>query len=228
MDLKQILYIVPVVLLSLSVHEFAHGYVSWKFGDPTAMKAGRLTLNPIKHLDPVGTIMMLISAYTGTGVGWAKPVPINPYYYWNWKKGMRYTSLAGPVSNFLLALIGGILLTVISPFYYSADNESIQRLLEIFVQFSFLIIQVNISMGVFNLLPIPPLDGSKIFGSFLPSRIYNQILNNEHLIGYGFLALIIMFPQALNRVLYPLIDGAVWLFGIILTPLEMLIENLFL
>lgn len=146
-----------VALLAIVCHECAHGWVSYKLGDPTAKNAGRLTLNPLKHIDPIGILCMVLFR-----VGWAKPVPINPYYYRDRKKGIIYVSIAGPATNFILAfislLIEGLLLK-----YSPSHNAN-----WIFCQLCYYSAVVNISLGLFNLVPIPPLDGSKVLGELWP------------------------------------------------------------
>ena len=146
-----------VALLAIVCHECAHGWVSYKLGDPTAKNAGRLTLNPLKHIDPIGILCMVLFR-----VGWAKPVPINPYYYRDRKKGIIYVSIAGPATNFILAfislLIEGLLLK-----YSPSHNAN-----WIFCQLCYYSAVVNISLGLFNLVPIPPLDGSRVVGALFP------------------------------------------------------------
>ena len=150
-----------VALLAIVCHECAHGWVSYKLGDPTAKNAGRLTLNPLKHIDPIGILCMVLFR-----VGWAKPVPINPYHYRDRKKGIIYVSIAGPVTNFILAfislLIEGLLLK-----YSPSHNAN-----WIFCQLCYYSAVVNISLGLFNLVPIPPLDGSKVLGELWPKAAH--------------------------------------------------------
>lgn len=146
-----------VALLAIVCHECAHGWVSYKLGDPTAKNAGRLTLNPLKHIDAIGMLCMILFR-----VGWAKPVPINPYYYQDRKKGIIYVSIAGPAANFILAfislLIEGFLLKA-SPLHDSGW---------ILCQLCYYSAVINIGLGLFNLVPIPPLDGSKVVGALSP------------------------------------------------------------
>ncbi|MBQ7930576.1 MAG: site-2 protease family protein [Clostridia bacterium] len=153
-QLQAALFTLPVVLPAIICHECAHGFVSYKLGDPTAKYAGRLTLNPLKHLDPIGTLCMIFFH-----VGWANPVPIDPRYYRNRKKGIIYVSLAGPVTNFILAFLSlfteGLLMKFGSPH---------STVIWILCQFCYYSAIVNIGLGLFNLIPIPPLDGSKILG----------------------------------------------------------------
>ena len=153
-ELKALLFIAPVMLLAIICHECAHGFVSYKLGDPTAKNAGRLTLNPLKHLDPIGTLCMLFFR-----VGWAKPVPINPMYYHDRKKGIIYVSLAGPVANFLLAFMSLLTEGLLMRF-----GSSSSIVIWILCQLCYYSAVINIGLGLFNLIPLPPLDGSKIVG----------------------------------------------------------------
>lgn len=171
MYLFQILVRVLVVFTALPLHEFAHGWVARKLGDHTAERMGRLDLNPLHHFDPFGTTMLLL-----TGYGWAKPVPINPVYFKNPKKGMALTALAGPVSNILLA---AVLMIVYKLLYFFVPQNPVTDML---VMMFSIMISTNISLAVFNLLPCPPLDGAKIFGAFLPDRIYWSVMQYERYI----------------------------------------------
>ena len=170
-----LLYFAVSVLLTLILHEIAHGYVAYRCGDPTAKMLGRLSLDHRKHLDPIGTLCLVF-----LGFGWAKPVPVDPRYFRRPKQGMALTALAGPVSNFLLALVllfAGRLVYDYAP--YSAAN---QRLLTFLLTTAIL----SLGLGLFNLIPIPPLDGSKVLFSLLPDRAYNMMLRYER---YGMLLL---------------------------------------
>ncbi len=180
---------IVVVIFSLSVHELSHGFAAYKLGDPTAKFDGRLSLNPLYHLDPWGTLSMLFF-----GFGWAKPVMINPNYFKNLKRDTALVSLAGPISNFLLAFLGMFGLLYLYP---------LTRSLYVFEFFSIWVI-ANISLGVFNLIPIPPLDGSKIFLSLLPRKMYYEILRYEQ---FGFIILVIaLYLNVLDPVLDFLIN----------------------
>ena len=152
--LQSLLFTAPVILLAIVCHEYAHGWVSYKLGDPTAKNAGRLTLNPFKHLDPLGALCMLFFH-----VGWANPVPINPWYYKDRKKGIIYVSLAGPIANFIIAFISLFIEGLLMRF--GSDTST---LIWILCQLCYYSAVVNVGLGLFNLVPIPPLDGSKVLG----------------------------------------------------------------
>ena len=159
LDLEILVILIPVLTFSLCIHEFAHGYVAYLYGDNTAADAGRLNLNPIKHLDPAGSFMLLF-----VGFGWAKPVPISPYLS---NRKLRAVAFAGPASNLILALIGGLIIRYFNTYGMSLSQELSQAI------FFFLII--NINLAVFNLIPIAPLDGSQIFRTILPRKTAFQL-----------------------------------------------------
>ena len=155
--LYEIILLLPAIIIGLTFHEFAHGWVAYQLGDDTAKRQGRLTLNPIAHIDPLGFIMLIIARF-----GWAKPVPVNPYnMHINPKKGMLYVSLAGPVTNLMLAILSAFFVRI----GILAGVNSI-----IFYQMLYYMVFINLILAVFNLLPIPPLDGSKILSGLLPGE----------------------------------------------------------
>ncbi len=155
--LYEIILLLPAIIIGLTFHEFAHGWVAYQLGDDTAKRQGRLTLNPIAHIDPLGFIMLLIARF-----GWAKPVPVNPYnMHINPQKGMLYVSLAGPVTNFILAILSALLVRI----GILAGVNVI-----IFYQMLYYMVFINLILAVFNLLPIPPLDGSRILSGLLPGE----------------------------------------------------------
>ncbi|MST03955.1 MAG: site-2 protease family protein [Candidatus Pacebacteria bacterium] len=191
----EILYYIIILIFSVMVHEVSHGAIALKFGDTTAKDAGRLTLNPIKHIDPFGSIilpllMILPSVLSGRPIGpifgWAKPVPVNPYNLKNPKKEYGLVGLAGPLSNFLLALIFALIFRLSSVIGINSTP-----LLNSFL----LIVMVNIGLAVFNLIPIPPLDGSSILFSFLRDDSPLKLFLSR----YGFIILLVLiFSNSIN------------------------------
>jgi Zn-dependent protease len=163
-QLPGLLILIPVLILSMSAHELAHGWVAYRLGDPTAKRAGRLSFNPLRHLDPVGTAMFFVTyLFSGFVFGWAKPVPVSPYYFKNRQRGMALVGLAGPVTNFILAIVFIVILNAIHP---ASDGLLFETFFQMF--------QVNVVLGLFNLIPIPPLDGSRVLGAFLPRSAYEK------------------------------------------------------
>jgi len=167
MNYLTLLLIAPPILLALTFHEYAHAYAAYRYGDDTAKQNGRLSLNPQRHLDPLGTIMIFIVHF-----GWAKPVPVNPYNLRNPKQGMLWISAAGPLSNILLALISGLLLRFVTFMEIRPIPNSVP---EIFIIMLVLSLKINLALAIFNILPIAPLDGSKILYGILPARFGKHI-----------------------------------------------------
>ena len=207
------LYAIPAILISLSFHEFFHAYISYRHGDPTARNMGRLSLNPLKHLDPLGTLMLLISMRSGFGFGWAKPVPINPTYYKNHKRGIVMVSLAGPASNLLLAFIFSFPMAYIALTHGLTASQIYNSSLGFFISefsaqsvifnISRYFYMINIGLAVFNIIPIPPLDGSKILTAVLPENIYYKLMRYENYIGMAFLAVMLLRPGILSTIMWP-------------------------
>lgn len=174
-----------IVLFSAIIHEYAHGWTAYKMGDPTAYYAGRLTLNPIPHIDPFMTIILpliLIIGKFGIIFGGAKPVPINPYNFRNPEKGMMLSSLAGPCSNVLLALVGLVFFAILS-------RIGLVPFLSFNYLFFFWFIYINLLLAVFNIIPIPPLDGSRILRYFLP---WNMKETLDRIEPFGFMIIIVL------------------------------------
>ena len=169
---------VAAILLCLVVHEVSHGLAAYYLGDPTAKLSNRLSLNPLHHLDVFGLIMMV-----AVGFGWAKPVPVDPRYFKNPKRGMALTALAGPFSNFVLAFLSAAAMNGIYAFIVVRGETSG---LVTAMQFFYLMVMMNIGLGIFNLIPFPPLDGSKVVAMFLPDRYYIRWMQLER---YGMLFL---------------------------------------
>lgn len=202
--LTVVLYLIPVILISLSFHELSHAYISWRLGDPTAKNNNRLSLNPLAHLDILGTIMILVS-----GFGWAKPVPINPMYYRDRRKGVLLVSLAGPLSNILLAFVISFPMIYLESKYKIARGSffSLLDYRALIYNFCFILFITNLNLAVFNIIPVPPLDGSKILSGILPSRQYFKLIQYENIIGVIFLLVVFAFPRVLNIIMDPFITA---------------------
>ena len=178
--LFEILVHVIVLLTAFPVHECAHAWVAEKLGDPTARNAGRITLNPFKHLDLFGTLCMIF-----VGFGWANPVPVNPNNFKNPKNGMALTAIAGPVSNLIMSFIAMIIYRVL--FFVGLANGSYPTVaMNVFA----LVVTLNLSLAVFNLLPIPPLDGSRIFNLFMSEKTYFKVMKYEKYVFVGLAVLL--------------------------------------
>lgn len=185
---------VPGLLLALSMHEFAHGYAAYKMGDNTAKYNGRLSINPFAHLDPIGTLCLFLFHF-----GWAKPVPINPNNFTNRRRGVIIVSLAGPFMNFLLALLSALAVQLLRKF---APASEIAIFLYYILQYSEIL---NIGLMVFNLIPIPPLDGSKVLFALLPDEWYAKLMRYER---YGMALLaVLLLTNVLDTPLEFLRDG---------------------
>ena len=195
----------PIILLIICVHEVAHGLVASKLGDPTAKSLGRLTLNPLKHLDPFGFLAMLC-----VGIGWAKPVPINTRYFKKPKRDMAICAAAGPLANILMGLIAMILLRITlliidkNMLFFTEHYNVFYAIIMLFQTAA----ELSIAFAVFNLFPIPPLDGSKIVYMFLPNNILYKVLQYENYISLGFLALILLE----NFLPFSIISTVIWFF----------------
>jgi Zn-dependent protease len=193
--------LVPLVLLSMMAHELAHAWIAYRLGDPTAKSRGRLTVNPLKHLDPLGAAMFVITYLFSSFVfGWAKPVPVNPYYFKSRQRGMALVGAAGPITNFALAILFIVVLNLIHPTNWWG-----------FMVF-YMAFQVNLALGLFNLVPIPPLDGSRVLGAFLPREAYEKWAALDQ---YGmliFIAVIVIFRNSFFGALGWAVEGVAKLF----------------
>ncbi len=176
-----LIYSVPATILTMTLHEFAHSYVSYRLGDNTPKTTGRLTLNPLKHIDPLGALCLAIFHF-----GWAKPVQVNPQAYKNPKKGMALTALAGPLMNFLITFFAMFGMGIIAKMGNYSNSGIISNYL--YILFYYIAI-LSTGLGIFNLIPFPPLDGSKVFGAILPEKIYFGYMKYER---YGMLILFIL------------------------------------
>lgn len=177
---RELIITVVAVLIAISMHELSHGYVSYKLGDPTPKAEGRLSLNPFAHLDIMGTLCLIFFNF-----GWAKPVKVNPYYYKNHKLGMVLVAIAGPIMNFIIAFLSimglGIIIKVSNGYLGNISYN-----IYIFLQYLALI---NIGLGSFNLIPVPPLDGSKVLGAIIPEDKYFSYMKFEK---YGYIVLMLL------------------------------------
>ena len=196
----------PPLLLALTLHELAHGYVALRFGDETARWAGRLTLNPIKHMDPLGTFFILFGMITRAPViGWAKPVPVNPHNLRRPHTDMIWVALAGPAMNLALATLSALALRWFpSPQWWAGSPVAISIVIPVIGMFKASLL-INVGLAIFNLIPIPPLDGSRVLNGVLPRR---QAIIFSQLEPYGFIILLVLFMSgAIQQVIYPLILG---------------------
>lgn len=174
LDLTYILFSVVSALIALSIHEFAHGYAAYKLGDNTAANLGRLTLNPLKHIDPVGAVFMVLFRF-----GWAKPVPINPRYFKKPKRDFAITAIAGPLSNIITALISTLIYVIFGKIFVFAVDTPWSTLVYNTCAFFSVFAALNVGLGVFNLIPVPPFDGSRLLGGILPDRLYWRVMKYE-------------------------------------------------
>lgn len=197
---REIALLAVPLLIAVTFHEVAHGYVAYLLGDPTAKAAGRMTLNPLKHLDPLGVLAFLLTRM----IGWAKPVPVDARYFKNPARGMILVSVAGPAMNFLLAMTFSILFRLVGGLAVAAREESVGAMLwEPLAYMCLAGVTVNLAIGLFNLLPIPPLDGSRILAGLLPPRAAYAYLRYER---YGFfLVILLAVTGILGHLLVPAI-----------------------
>jgi Zn-dependent protease len=194
-DLRTFLLLAPIVLFSLALHELAHAVTAYKLGDPTAKNEGRITLNPIKHLDPLGTVMFAVtSLVAGLPFGWAKPVPVHPGYFKRPKEGMALVAAAGPATNFLIALV---CLAIFQHAGLAGEAQEVVRLAYI----------VNVVLGIFNLIPIPPLDGSRIIGIAMSNATYARWVQLDQYGMIAVLALFFVFRDEFSTLLGDALDG---------------------
>ncbi|MBI4429695.1 MAG: site-2 protease family protein [Ignavibacteriales bacterium] len=217
------LYVLPILLFSIVIHEISHGWMALRLGDPTARDLGRLTLNPIPHIDPVGSVLVPLMSYIAAGtvfIAWAKPVPVNPMNFSNYRRDDILVSVVGPVSNLLIALACSILYVLFAKFTGNLEGENIGMLQYSSTFFTKMFsygIAMNIYLAVFNLIPVPPLDGSHVVSSLLPPQVgerYRQI-------GFAGILIIILLMR-----LQPVRDAVVSTVQFILVPYVLLINSL--
>ncbi len=197
--IQKIVILTPPILFAVTIHEMAHGWAAFRLGDPTAKMLGRLTLNPFKHLDPVGTLVFFLTQT----IGWARPVPVNPLYFRNPKRDMIWVSLAGPGANLATAALSALFLRNLLGGYGYVSGTAGGYILTPLVYMAYVSVQINIGLAVFNLLPIPPLDGSKVLEGVLPQSWSREYARLER---YGFvLLLVLVFTGITGRIIVPLV-----------------------
>lgn len=210
--LQQLVIAIPAILLALTFHEVAHGWTAEKLGDPTARQLGRLSLNPLVHLDPMGTLAFAISMAAGIGFGWAKPVPVDPGYFKNPRRDMMWVAVAGPATNFILAILSYVLFFMVRRFGMDVGfiGEPAIRM----IQASFI---VNTALAAFNLVPILPFDGGRILMGFLPRRWAWYYAQTEP---YGFFILLgLILIGGLRLIMGPI-------YNVLLTAEVVMAQNL--
>lgn len=190
-DFSEIIINIAAVLIALSFHEFAHGYTAYKLGDHTAKALGRLSINPLSHLDPIGTLCMVLFHF-----GWAKPVPIDPRNFKNPKRDFAITALAGPLTNVILGFISSFFYVLFLNLYsihgLTTQVVFLHNLLYFTTLFFMYCLIINVGLGVFNLIPIPPFDGSRLLNALLPQRLYFKIMKHERKIYWGVIAWLLL------------------------------------
>lgn len=192
------LYTVPVLLIAFPVHELSHGLTANKLGDPTAKNMGRLTLNPLKHLDVIGTVCLILFRF-----GWAKPVPVNPNNFKNPKAGMAVTALAGPLSNLIFGFLSIILMELLGACVFT--NSVVYNICSIIYTFLYYSAWINISLCLFNLIPFPPLDGEKILAFFLPDNI--EAFFNRYAMYFQVLLMFLLFTPVVTKPLTYMVNN---------------------
>ncbi len=204
-NLERLVLLAPVFLLAITVHEFSHGYIAYRLGDPTAKMAGRLTFNPLAHLDLFGTLAIIF-----IGFGWAKPVPVDPRNFANPRKDNLWVALAGPVSNFITAFVFGLIFRLFSPLLAGSQVG------EIILMMIYLAVWINLILTIFNLLPIPPLDGFHILEGLVSTETYVKM---QPFVRYG--------PMILIGLILLSSFGGFHFFAIVFGPFVQLFGSLF-
>lgn len=181
-----------IIMVILPFHELAHGFVAYKLGDDTAKRQGRLTFNPLAHINYMGAVCLLL-----VGFGWAEPVPVNYYRLKNPKRDMALVALAGPVANIIAAVVGELLVNLFLVIVPLSNADTVWY--SAVVVFFYYYVQVNVNLAVFNLIPLPPLDGSKILGAFLPEKAYQALLMNER--NLSMILMILLVTNVIDKIM---------------------------
>ena len=181
-----------IIMVILPFHELAHGFVAYKLGDDTAKRQGRLTFNPLAHINYMGAVCLLL-----VGFGWAEPVPVNYYRLKNPKRDMALVALAGPVANLIAAVVGELLVNLFLVIVPLSNSDTVWY--SAVVVFFYYYVQVNVNLAVFNLIPLPPLDGSKILGAFLPEKAYQALLMNER--NLSMILMILLVTNVIDKIM---------------------------
>lgn len=181
---------IPIVLISLSIHEFSHALTAYKLGDPTAKSMGRLTLNPLRHIDPIGLIMMIV-----IGFGYARPVPVSSRYFKKPRRDMALTAAAGPISNIILSLLALVIFNFVAMITPQTEGGVGYNVWIGAMLFFVVMAQLNLFLALFNLIPVPPLDGSRIAFMFLPAKWYFGLMKYERYIMIGFMVIVLVLHR---------------------------------
>lgn len=210
MNIPQLILTAMAALIALTLHEYAHGYVAYRLGDNTAKSLGRLTLNPMKHIDPFGALCMILFHF-----GWAKPVPINPRNFKDARKGFALTAVAGPLTNIVVGFFTAFLYLLCAKLFKYTDNQLLFNLQYYTLMFLWYFFSINIGLGIFNMIPVPPFDGSRIINVILPEKIYFKVMKYEKQIYWGVIAWLLLGRYVyLALISVPFIGGNAVLSGI--------------
>lgn len=208
-ELTLIMLTIPAVLIALMLHEVAHGYVAYRLGDPTARSLGRLSLNPLKHIDPLGALCMVFFRF-----GWARPVPINTRYFAKPKRDMALTAVAGPVTNILLSFVLLLLFNLVRVLTISLEaNDFTAKLLDHLLAFLYNAAYLNAGLAIFNMIPVPPLDGSRFMYVWLPQRLYFRVMQYEQYVSMFMFLLFIIDSYTVNVIGDALSTAISWVVG---------------
>jgi Zn-dependent protease len=216
-DPQMLVALIAAMLISLTLHELAHARTALAFGDPTAQMMGRISLNPLRHLDPIGSIALVLSMMAGAGIGWAKPVPVNPANLHPRRLGDIMVSLAGPMANLGLAVAAGLLLRLMVHHPRLLTDPGVAKFLRLFL---WVMMTCNLSLFLFNLLPLYPLDGHHIQREVLPTHLQGPYMQWQLAYGRYILLAIVFLPGLLQKILHqPIFDPLDWIYNHVMDPM---------